>query len=135
MRSEGPWPRNTVAVPATFVAVTGWDGLGYTLGPPGWSASPSLAAFAVYPGGIRSYGVALLTVCALLAVGLHSHDLRLVRLGLAGCVAVYLTLSLTVLGSWAIDGIAAWGGPSKGLGLAMLAALVLRRTPDSRRCA
>lgn len=124
------WPPNVAAVPAAYAAITGWDGLGYTLGPASWSASVSLAAFRAYPGGIHTYGSILLTVCALLTVGLVRADLRLIRLGLAGCVFVYTALALTILGSWITEGIAAWGGPSKGLGLALLAWLVLRRTPE-----
>ena len=124
------WAPNTVAVPVVFAGVTMWDGLGYTFGPPTWSSSASLAAFSAYPGGIRTYGAALLVVSLLLCVGLLLHDRRIVRLGLAGCVAMYMILSLTILGSWWLNGIAAWGGPSKGAGLALLSALILRRTPE-----
>lgn len=124
------WPVNVRAVAATFAACTAWDGMGYTFGPEKWSSSPSLAAFAYWPGGIRSYGVILLCVATLLTAGTVLKDLRLVRLGLAGSLAIYLCLAFTVMGSWATEGIAAWGGPSKGLALAALAALILRRAPE-----
>lgn len=128
-----PWPANTIAVPLTLAAVSAWDGLGYLLGPRSWSASPGLVAFDRWPGGIRTYGLVLLLAALLTAGGVAGRSLHVVRLGLAALVSVWAAHSLSVLWSWHLVGVTAWGGPTKGAGFALLAAMILRRTPDYRR--
>lgn len=123
------WPPNTIAVPTVVSLLCAWDGLGYLLGPAMWSGSPSLDALTRW-GGIRPYGLALTLTAVVLLVGLLRRSLVTVRVGLALSVACYTANAASVLVSWQLVGIAAWGAPSKGLGFAAFAFLILRRTPD-----
>ena len=125
------WPQNIVAVPLMFAVLCAFDGLGYLLGPASWSRTPTLTTLASYPGGIRTYGGALCVVSVLLFVGLAIRSLRVLRVGLAGVIATYTVLSMSVLVAWLNVGIFSWGGISKGFALATIAGLILRRTPDS----
>lgn len=124
------WPVNVLPVALVFCLLGLYDGLGYLLGPEEWSSAPSLAAFMEWPGGARGYGALHVLTGAVLAVGLVGRSLPVVRVGLALAVGVWLANAGSVAYSYELAGVRAWGGLSKGIALAALAALILRRTPE-----
>lgn len=111
-------------VPTILVVISTWDGFGYAFGPREWSSSKALVPLSGLPGGIRPYGVALLIGAAVIVWGWRSQAQLRYRRVFAGELIVsglYISLGASVLLSWTTEGIAAWGGASKGPGIAALA--------------
>lgn len=111
-----------------LVGVTTWDGLAYSLDGDASARASYLAVLRAFPGGMRTHGIALLILAALLTVGI-------VRLGRPAWVALSGTVAY---GVWATTAIAwsalttrevVWGAPSKWMLTSWLAAVLVGTVP------
>lgn len=128
-----PHPNRTIAVHTVawlLVAVAAYDGAGYTAGGDQLATSPSFAALAAIPGGMRTWGVLLLAGAVSVAWGIGRDGIghpRALNITLAVGVGYYLFWAGAIPYTWwKIGYIPAWGALSKPAILAALYYLCAR---------
>ena len=126
-------PNRTIAVHTVawvLVGVAAYDGAGYTYGSDRFASSPSFAALASIPGGMRTWGILLLAGAVAVAWGIGRDSAghpRALNMVLAGGVCYYLFWAGAIPATWLNLGyIPAWGAVSKPAALATLYYLCAR---------
>lgn len=118
-------------IAAVLTSLTLWNGLGYLLAPAGWNSSGTYAVVRWFPG-LRVVGLTESLVALALAFALARSWRRVERV-LPLFIAVHLALCFSMLWSWTLVGVVAWGAPTQPAAYVAFGVLVLRDIRRERR--
>jgi hypothetical protein len=126
-----------LVVLSVLTLAVGWDVVGLLLGGDKAYTSPSYDVLRTVPGGMRSYGLALLVLLIVTAYAYGRHapgagvrGYRLLRVCLSLVGAWYVLWAVGMVGAWVIHWqILAWGAVGKLALIAVLCIILARTTP------
>lgn len=134
-----PLQPRSLAIRTVALVLAGWalvDGAGYFYAGDAGSTSATFAVLRGVPGGMRSWGAALLVGAALMfwAIGRDGVGRgRALHWALIGGFAYFALWTYLIVYTWAqLHGIPAWGAVTKPAGLAVFYYLAARKTAPFR---